>query len=843
MYTIIRNIAVLSGCHGADRPEATANMASILWRVILLSVSFMMFAAARGFCMGAPVGVSAPAHLLSAFESGDTAGYDEKTLFVPSSAIDRDTTFRVGLVLSGGGAKGIAHAGVIKALEENGIPVSCIAGTSMGAIVGSLYACGYSPDEMMALFTSKGFRYWSTGTVNRNLTYYFSTPAPTPEWLSINLNLRDTANNITSQIIPSSLISPIPMNMEFMRLYAPYTEQCGGDFNRLFVPLRTVCSDVYHKRKIVCYKGSLGDAVRASMSFPLVFKPIELDGVLVYDGGIYDNFPVDVMEQDFNPDFVIGVSVSGPDSKPQAGNVYSQLEDMIIQNNNYTVPDSIGIKIQVPVLQFGVLDFDKADVIYEIGYRTGLSMVDSIKSRCHSRVSPSEVAARRARFRTRTPEVIFDSVAVEGATPRQSRYLVNLFEGGLENARRRRRFGMSQVEKAYYRAVTDGKLNDLLPQAEFGENGNNTLLLKADVKNPWKVGVGGWITSSIQSMLYVTLGYHTLSLNSLDVDISGWLGQSYYAGMLSGSIVLPSEKPSSLGLSAVWSRQKYYDTELMFYQDGTPAFINATQGFVRGEYRVATSTRSVARAMLTTGIMEDSYYPYNTPALAGQKKDRTRYRAVALRLGWERNTLDNQLYPMEGQMFDASLTGVFEGSKFRAGNATGNGLPETGYKGHWGLSGGVVWKNFYRLSDSFTVGACVDGLVTLQKLYQDYTATLIHAAAFAPTPSTRNYFNVAFRSDNYLAAGVIPVWNPVGKLQVRGDFYVYSPIRNLRDTPGVCSYDGWFRKAEFIGEVAAVYNFSFASLSLYCNYLSYPARNWNFGINFGLFFNAPRFIR
>ncbi len=133
---------------------------------------------------------------------------------------------------------------------------------------------------------------------------------------------------------------------------------------------------------------------------------------------------------------------------------------------------------------------------------------------------------------------------------------------------------------------------------------------------------------------------------------------------------------------------------------------------------------------------------------------------------------------------------------------------------------------------------------TLQQLKQNYTATLIHAAAFAPTPSTQNYFNEAFRSDNYVAAGLIPVWNPLGKLQLRGDFYVYSPIRNLvADGPAHTRYDGWFRKAEFIGELAAVYNFPFASLSLYGNYLSYPARNWNIGINFGLLFHAPKLLR
>ena len=239
----------------------------------------------------------------------------------------------VGLVLSGGGAKGIAHVGVIKALEENGIPFDYVAGTSMGAIVGSLYSCGWSPEQMMELFTSQGFKYWSTGTIDRNLVYYFSTPTPTPKWVGVNLNFRDP-NNIVNQIIPSSLVNPVPMNLEFLELYSPYTEQCGGNFNNLFVPFRCVTSDIYHKHKIVCSEGSLGDAVRASMSFPLVFKPIEMDGVLVYDGGIYDNFPVDVMREDFHPDFIVGVSVSTADSKPIKGDIYSQLEDMIIQNND-----------------------------------------------------------------------------------------------------------------------------------------------------------------------------------------------------------------------------------------------------------------------------------------------------------------------------------------------------------------------------------------------------------------------------------------------------------------------------------------------------------------------------
>lgn len=748
---------------------------------------------------------------------------------------------RVGLVLSGGGAKGIAHIGVIKALEEAGVPFDCVAGTSAGAIVGSLYACGWTPEEMLGLFTSPGFKYWSSGTISKRNIYYEMLPKPLPTWVDVGFNLGHDREktNIFSQIIPSHLISPIPMNLEFLELYTPYTAQCHENFNDLFVPLRTVCSDVYHKHKVVCSHGSVGDAVRASMSFPLVFKPIEMDGVLVYDGGIYDNFPVDVMHEDFNPDFIIGVSVSGPDGKPEPGNIYSQLEDMIIQDNNYDLPSSWGVKIQVPVLGFGTFDWDAAEEIYEVGYKTGLAMVDSIKARCPYRRSPAELAEMRARFKAATPVIEFSDVVVEGATPRQDRFIRNLFVG--EGQRERLPIDMERVGAAYYRAVTGGKLLDLFPQAEFTDGVKDpSLLLKAKVRQPWTVGAGGWITSSIQSHIFLTFGYHTLSFNSLDVDLSGWVGQSYYAGMLSAAISLPTSNPSSLRLMGVASRQKLYEDELMFYQTNTPSFVNEAQQFLRLEYSVAAGKPAKAYGRLSYGHTQDQYYPFGEQQFPN--RDRTDYRGAALELGYEANTLSNLLYPMSGRFVNANIIAVYEQSKFTSLNDK-EPLKSGPYDGHFSLSAKADWKHYFPVHRNFVVGAMAEGLVTFSALYENYIATLLHAPAFAPTPSTRNYFNTAFRADNYVALGAVPIWSPLEKFQIRGDFYVYSPIRNLVASGNGCRYDGWFRRAEFIGEVAAVYNFRFASLSLYCNYLSYPARNWNFGLNLGLLFQAPRFAR
>ena len=740
----------------------------------------------------------------------------------------------VGLVLSGGGAKGIAHVGVIKALEDNDIPVDYVTGTSMGAIVGSLYSCGWSPARMMDLFTSKDFGYWSTGVVNpKNITRY-SRLDPTPQWVGVNVSLKDTTGVFS--MIPTSLISPIPMNIEFLELFAPYTLQCKENFNNLFVPFRCVTSNVYEKHKEVLSKGSLGDAVRASMSFPLVFRPIKLNGTLVYDGGIYDNFPVNVMQEDFNPDFIIGVSVSSPDKKPQQGNIYSQLEDMIIQNNDYSVPSKNGIKIQVPVLNFGVLDFGQAQTIYEIGYKTGLSMVDSIKKRVSAREPLAEVTARRERFAAATPKVEFDSVKVEGATPNQQRYIRYLFQGPKSKP-----IDLEQTQKAYYRAMTDGTLSNLVPQAEFGNNGKNTLLLEADVKKPWSLGVGGWITSSTNSMLYLDLGYHTLSFNSLDINLQGWIGQSYFAGKLSGRFSLRSARPSYLEIMAVGQRQKYYDSELLFSETSPPPFITENQNFLRMKYVWEMCRQSIGYADLTWGYESDSYFPTNVADFAHTSKDKTQYFITALRAGFKGGLVNDPLYPSEGMEWRADLQGSHERARF-----TPNGIKaeRTPFEAHYRASVEGYWKQFFQVGKNFAIGGSANALATFQNTTQNYTATLVHAPAFAPTPSTQNYFNEAFRSDNYVAAGVMPIWKPVSKLQVRGDFYVYSPIRDLkRGINNSAYYKGWFNRAEFIGEMAVVYNFPFASLSLYGNYLSYPARNWNFGINFGLLFHAPRILR
>lgn len=744
----------------------------------------------------------------------------------------------VGLVLSGGGAKGIAHIGVIKALEENNIPIDYVTGTSMGAIIGGLYAAGYTPEEMLALIESKGFGYWSTGTIDPDFIYYYAREEPTPRLANINLNLNDSTKS--NNILPTSLISPLPMNFAFMDLFAKYSAQCNGNFNDLFVPFRCVTSDVYHKHKIVCRGGSLGDAIRASMSFPIVFEPIEMDGVLVYDGGIYDNFPFDVMREDFAPDIMIGVDVSAPDKKPDPNNLMQQLEDMIIQNNDYDLPADEGIKLRVHVQQFGLLDFQACRQIYKIGYDCAVAMMDSIKSRVTARIPAGARDLQRAVFKSATPYVEFDSVNVTGGSPAQNAYIKYLFTKGRADT-----FGLAQAKDAYYRAITPGKLRNLVPRAEWNDSDRTfTLNLKADVKNNYNVGLGGFISSSTNSMLFMSAGYNTLSFNSLNVSANGWIGQSYMAGLLDLKMTLRSAVPSFWGAQGVISRQKMYDSDRIFYDDGN-TLVTMTQAFARLRYGMAAGRSGKVELDAGGGRVSGRFF--DGLLVGNDRRDRATYLLGQLRAVYEYNTLNNFHYATRGMMIHASLFGVYGNYNFFPCN---DKSLETRQRGVNWLQLAFNYERYWPLTRSLTLGVEANVEAMTRGLLNDYAATMVTLPAFHPTAATYNSFNASLRAPQYLTLGLQPIWKISSMLQLRGEFHCFMPWRKvLPDLTSPTSgplvkarYGDWFANPTFFGEIAAVYALPFAHLTGYVNYCDTTGTKWNFGITFGLFFLAPDFL-
>ena len=279
---------------------------------------------------------------------------------------------KVGLVLSGGGAPGMAHIGVIKALEENNIPIDYITGTSIGAFIGGLYASGYSPDEMIRFFKSSDFKKLKKIELKFPKKYFFPTHVVKPQRIQTGLE----------------------------KLTCQATKHSGGNFDSLFVPFRCVASDVYRKEPFIFCRGDLATAIRASMTFPFVFEATRVDNRLLFDGGIYNNFPVNIMQESFHPDFMIGSVVAYNPPPADPNDMLMQLQNMIINPTNYTIPDSLGIVLNFDLKKNSMFDFSNVDSLVNIGYVETLKQIETIKLKIQRRISTNEINQKRVLFRS-----------------------------------------------------------------------------------------------------------------------------------------------------------------------------------------------------------------------------------------------------------------------------------------------------------------------------------------------------------------------------------------------------------------------------------------------------------
>ncbi|MBK6524707.1 MAG: patatin-like phospholipase family protein [Crocinitomicaceae bacterium] len=275
----------------------------------------------------------------------------------------------VGLVLSGGGATGFAHIGVIKALEENDIPIDFITGTSAGALVGGLYASGYSPWEIEAIVLSTQFQLLSVGEIEERYKYFITQSEDDAELMSF----RFAKDSIFQKSLPTNLLNPTSLDLELLRLLGMNAHITRQTFDSLYVPFRCNASDIVTKQSVLFKSGDLNVAVRASMTYPFFISPIEVDGKLLFDGGLYNNFPAQDMYHEFNPDFIIGSNVSYNEAPPTDDNLMSQIKNMFSAHSKYKLPCDEGLIIEPDLGDIGTFDFDRIKDAIQIGYETTLA--------------------------------------------------------------------------------------------------------------------------------------------------------------------------------------------------------------------------------------------------------------------------------------------------------------------------------------------------------------------------------------------------------------------------------------------------------------------------------------
>ena len=308
--------------------------------------------------------------------------------------VEPNNDVKVGLVLSGGGAKGYAHVGVIKVLEKAGIRVDYIAGTSMGSIIGALYASGYNSHELDSISRVHNFSELIQDKLPREASSFYQKE-----------NTGKYALKLPIEKNKIGLPSGVSKGQNIFNLYSQLTEHVHDieDFSKLPIPFFCIATDLETGEEVVLDHGFLPEAIRASSSFPGLLSPVNIDGKILVDGGIVRNYPVQELIEK-GVDYIIGVDLQGNLRK---GKELNSVPDIFLQIANFQVHENIEEKIELTdvylrpdITNFNEFTFDKVDEIIKVGEDAAnehleelikIANKQSIKSKHHNTIKTFEL--------------------------------------------------------------------------------------------------------------------------------------------------------------------------------------------------------------------------------------------------------------------------------------------------------------------------------------------------------------------------------------------------------------------------------------------------------------------
>ena len=745
----------------------------------------------------------------------------------------------VGVVMSGGGAKGLSHIGVIKALEENGIPIDYISGTSIGSIVGGLYAIGLSPDDMIALMKTDEFRAWYTGDGEREFFTYLYSGYPTPAMVNLHLKRDEKAlaegKRKMKFSLPTSLVSPFPMDIAFVQMFANASAAAGYDFDNLMLPFFCVSADVLRKQQYVSDSGDLGTAIRASMTFPAYFKPVTIDSVLLFDGGFYNNFPWELMRDKYSPDIIIGVKcVKGEPISADQDDLYKQLETIMTVDTDYDIPEDEGILIS-GIYDYSLLEFDKIDELVQKGYDTAMKYMDRIKERVQRRRPKEEVDSMRIAFRQRCLDLRFDSVAIKGdLTTEQKRYITATITDKKDT------FSFDQAKRGYYRVLSTNAIQSFYPTAKLNADSLFTLNLQTTPKNVLSISVGGNISSSSLMQGYAGISHIHFSRHPWNAAVNLDIGQ-FFTG--AGLYFRQHIGIRPLFLYEIMLNVHNFDyfgsSQGLLFSRSLASNIRENETYLTVNMGTPISYNSsvLAEFGFTVGSNQYVYFPADNYTQY-DREDRTRLSYATTRLKMAQTTLDYNMYPSSGRRrllefrYIFSHEGHTEGTMFADGTTVSQPFKHT-------LLARLNFEDYYDLGRWFSLGYNIDLTVSTALNLCDYTSTMTAMPAFQPTVHSKTLMLGAYRAPIYVGAMLTPVIKFTKTLFLHLSGGYFQPYRALEETAGGrYQYSDIFPRGSFIGHAALVWQSPIGPLSLSCAYYEGAERTkWypSFNIGFLIF--------
>jgi NTE family protein len=680
---------------------------------------------------------------------------------------------KVGLVLSGGGAKGVAHVGVLKALEENEIPIDYVTGTSMGGIVAGCYAAGMSPQQIEEIMLSKEFIGWVTGRLEQGYNYYYNRPDDNPSVLKINLSLDSTFNfNLNS-----SIANDLSLNFALAEVMAQPSAICKGNFDSLFVPLRVVAADVFTQTEVILKSGSLSDALRATQTVPFFYSPIKVDNKYLFDGGVYNNFPVDVMQKDFNPDVIIGSNVS---SKVYDEYPYGEDEKLISRSLLYMLLDksdpsaipATGVYIQPNLKGLSSFDFARVKSMIDSGYAQTMRQMDEIKRKVDPKLlrTCESVAENRNNFNNKSSAMAIDQVVYDGFNQRQQRYMNRFFRGG------RRPLYFTDVKEGYYKLTSDDYFHNVYPGFVFDPQKNHfNFKLTKRPQNDFQIDFGGVVSTRNVSSMFLGVNYYYFHRALTHVSANFYAGNFYKSAQLKARIDFPGFGRFHLEPEATFNNWDFVEGKDMVFNTHSPTVLNRIDRKVGASLGVPVGTRFKA-SIYGYYVNNLDRYIDSDVWVSTDTLDQLRLAGSRFGFSFSTNTLNRKQYASQGRRYQFGLDWFLINETFTPGNTSAiDGIEE---RHHAWVRGKVTLEQYFK-KGFYSSGYLLEGVISNQPFFANYQGTIVNASAFNPMQDSPTLLLENYRAFNYVAGGWRNVFSIRKNLDFRLEGYVFKPFERL----------------------------------------------------------------
>jgi len=731
---------------------------------------------------------------------------------------------KIGLVLSGGGAKGVTHIGVIKALEEKGIPIDYITGTSSGAFIGALYAAGYSPDEMMALISNDEFMYWVTGRVDDSYIYYFKEQEPNAAWVDVKFNLDSL---VLPSLIPTSIISPIRLDYALMEIFGTPSAAAQDNFDSLMVPFRCVASDIAESKAVVMNKGSLASSVRASMTFPFLFSPIRIDNKLLFDGGMYNNFPSDVMVSDFHPDIIIGSKAAANYGPPQAKNIISQIQTMLMTKTDYSLFNVPGIIISPDLRDVSLLDFDQSTYVMDSGYQATMRQMHLIEKMLSRRISPEALKQKRAIFKNKMKPLVIDSFSISGLNKNQQQYLRRSL------SHRSQTVTSNQVKQEYFKVLADSKFESMYPELHYDSVSERFILdLAVEKGKNITTQIGGNISSSPSNEAFFSIHYKVLGKKAYTMFVNSYIGRFYSSALIGAKIDVPTKQPFFLQAVFSLNQWDYFKTTTFFFEDKTPSYLVINDMHLEMDMGIPLGNKAKFQGGLAVASMRDEYYQTNNFRRT-DTTDKTYFDFLTAHMFYDKNTLNLKEYANRGMRIFGELRYVSGYETYFPGSTASNEDRNRYDKYHawWQFRG--LYQNYFAHPGKFSFGLYGELVYSTQDFFHNATSTLLMAPAFNLVPETRTLFLPSYRANQFFAVGPQIVFHLFKNMDIRAEGYIFQAFNELIPQEDQSIINGEsFATRYLVTSTSFIYHSPIGPVSLSYNY--FKKTDYQFSLIFSI---------